>query len=146
MLVCAVAAGAFASPALAANVNFTGQVKGTCTLTVDQQGQLGVNADLTQLSSLGTGGQVGQVSAVTSTDLFKISIQAPTAWTSQPATYTETSAFEAKLADTAGNKSTRSLDLPQGNSTTDVELKATTPANTVFAVGDYAATVVVTCD
>lgn len=142
----AVSAAALTTPALAAEVEFNGTVGAVCILKVQKGGQLGVKTDYTELNSSKFGGAAGAVEATTNGPDFQVKVTAPDAWDVVPTDYTGATEFRAQTT-VGGVTDGAKKPLAQGVVVVPVNMAAkATTVDQPFTYGDYAATVVVTCE
>ncbi len=148
----ALVAGALLAPAQAfavtGNVIFNGSVNNTCAITIVDAGILATNVGQTQLSSTNAGGQAGTATLATTSTAYSVTVNAPTAFDTQPAT-AGTSTFAASYGTTgatvlaAGQTTLRPLSV--GTTTVAVNMTATKVTG-AYPTGTYAATVVLRCE
>ncbi|MDX2290511.1 MAG: hypothetical protein NW217_17050 [Hyphomicrobiaceae bacterium] len=138
------------SRAADAIVPFTGLVTATCILTVGTPGLLGVNSDLTTLSSSASGGVPGNVAVVATGSSFRVSAIAPTGFTIAPPGGDDNVSFSASyaangattLGETPGSTASQ---LNVGLTTVSVNMSAQ-KASGAMPAGAYAAEVIVRCE
>lgn len=147
----ALAAGVLVAPvqahAVTGNVIFNADVQNTCSITVNDAGTLTANVGQTQLSSENAGGSAGTATIVTTSAAYAVSVNAPTAFDSNP-TGGAASSFAAKYSTTgASTYSNQTTANPLATGTTNVSVHlAANKATGSFPTGLYAATVVLRCE
>lgn len=130
-----------ATPAFAADVDFTANVNSQCTIDNVVAGSLTASVDVTTLASGSAGAGTFDIS--TNASIFTLAVSNPSGWTTEPGTTATTFAASAILGAataTPGND----IAVPNGDTSGSVELTATADSGT-FPNGSYAATVVITC-
>lgn len=139
------------SPASAedVNVDFSGTILESCSLTLGGTGTLGPSSDLTVLSSEETGGVSGSVVASTNGVGSTIQVIAPTAFNTGPSSRDTNTVFAAAYELTGATiigQVTGSTVTPLGlgQTTVTVDASATKSAG-VFDAGTYTLTTVVRC-
>jgi hypothetical protein len=130
------------------NVIFNGTVNNTCAITIVDAGILATNVGQTQLSSTNAGGQAGTATLATTSTAYSVTVNAPTAFDTQPAT-AGVSTFAASYGTTgatvlaAGQTTLKPLSV--GTTTVAINMTAT-KATGAYPTGTYAATVVLRCE
>lgn len=142
----AVSAAAITTPALAADVKFTGEVGSTCSLEVTRGGQLGVRPDYTELSSQKWDGKPGAVRATTTGGGFSIKVKKPESWDIAPTDYAGTTTFSAQSSIGGAQPTGAKKALTETQTDVEVHMAAATTEDALFTRGNYEATVVVTCE
>ena len=147
----AIAAGVLVAPvqahAVTGNVIFNADVQNTCAITVNDAGTLTTNVGQTVLSSENAGGSAGTATVVTTSSAYQVSLTAPTAFDTAPAT-AGASTFAAKYNATGASTYTNATAAnPLATGTTNVAVHlAATKASGSYPTGLYAATVVLRCE
>lgn len=141
--------------AVTGNVPFNGTVTHTCTITVNNGGTMVADAGFQNLGSTIGAGVNGDADIVATGNTFQISIDAPSAFTTQPAADTTGETFLASYVATgdtsasgsaAGGSNSGASTLSQGSTNVDVDLVASKGGTDVFEAGTYSATVVLRCE
>ena len=141
--------------AVTADIPFNGTVTHTCTINVTGGGIMVADAGFQNLSSLGAGGNAGTAEVVATGNGFDVSIDVPTAFSSEPAadltgetfaaSYTTTGATSVTGSATGGNNS-GAENLNNGTTNVAVDLTASKAGADVFEAGAYDAVVVLRCE
>lgn len=133
------------------NIEFSGEVTDSCTLVVsDATGVLNISDNYKTLTSVGGTESSGNVKMTTNVATAKLSVKKPDAWDTQPVEYTEATKFTAAFqfnddANKTLHTAAQEIGLI-GSRSAKIHLTATAQNDALFVAGDYAATVVVTCD
>jgi hypothetical protein len=149
----AIAAGLLVSApahAVTGNIPFNGSVSNTCVITVGGSGTLAASTDYTVLGSEQTGGSAGTASVLATGAGFSLSADAPTSFSTAPATGNNNVVFEANYAATGANNIAKTdgltkTVLSRGTSAVTINMSGTKTSGT-FEAGPYAATVILRCE
>lgn len=142
--------GFFAPNAFAVtdDVPFNATVGHTCTINVTQDGTIAPNANFRRLRSFGPG-TPGRADVTASGGGFSVSVDAPTAFNTEPAADVTTETFRAwhrsNGATVYGNSQTP-VGINAGLNRIRVHMDARKGAGNVFEAGNYSATVVLRCE
>ena len=141
--------------AVTGNVPFNGTVTHTCTITVNNGGTMVSDASFQTLASNIGAGVNGDADIVATGNTFQISIDAPNAFDSQPASDTTAETFNASYTTSganshsgsaAGGSNSGTNTLAMGTTNVDIDLSASKGGSDVFEAGAYQATVVLRCE
>lgn len=140
------AAAAAAQPA---NVQFSGSVTDSCTVTADSAGTISIDGTGAVLASTEAGGAQGQATVIATSATYQVELTAPTAFDSFPTggdtNVTFASSYDAAGATTAsGVAAGTPTGLASGVTTVAVDVSATKSTG-IFPSGAYQLTSVVTC-
>lgn len=146
----AVAAMAPASAfAATGNIPFNGTVNATCLITVGSPGTIMPNAGFTVLGSKEAGGAQGTAAILTTGNAYKVSVDAPSAWSTAPTSASGTTfatEYDLSGANTASNVAgATQTTLAHGTTNVGVDLTASHPSGS-FEAGTYTATAVLRCE
>jgi hypothetical protein len=149
----AIAAAAVLAPANAfavtGNIPFNGTVANTCVITVGSPGTMTANTAYTVLGSKEAGGAAGTATILATGNAFKASVDAPTAFTTAPASAAG-STFAAEYSLSGANVASNVAGATQttlANGTTGVSVNLTATHGTgTFEAGSYVATAVLRCE
>ena len=151
-----VGAGVFAAacllalPAAGEDLPFSYTITDFCTIQIVENGVLAPSPDLRRLRSrVGDGGSPARLDVLTSAGTFTLTVNAPSAFTSQPAANTTPETFRAPFRST-GATVFAETETPQvlgvGSSNVRVVLIAQKAPGDVFPAGNYSAIVPVLCE
>lgn len=141
--------------AVTGNVPFNGTVTHTCTITVNTGGTLVSDAGFQNLASNIGAGVNGDADITATGNTFNVSIDAPAAFDSQPASDTTGESFNASYSTSgatsvtgsaAGGANSGTNTLNMGTTNVDIDLVASKSGADVFEAGAYQATVVLRCE
>ncbi|MEO1702258.1 MAG: hypothetical protein AAFR71_09430 [Pseudomonadota bacterium] len=138
----AVAAVMAPASAFAVDVPFTATVASTCGIVVNTAGTLGANGDASVLSS--ANGSAAAATVTANALNFQLSVAAPTAWGTSPAS-TPSTTFDASM--TFGGTTYSTSDTPSVPATAtpvSVDMSATAATGS-YPNGSYSANAVLTC-
>ncbi len=149
----AIAAASLASGsanAATGNIPFNGSVSNTCVITVGGSGTLAASTDFTILGSQQTGGAAGTASVLATGAGFSLSADAPTSFSTAPATGNTNVVFEANYSATGANTIAQTdgatpTALARGTNAVTINMSGTKTSGT-FEAGSYSATVVLRCE
>ena len=136
--------------AVTGDVPFNGAVTDTCIVTVGSSGTIAPNTAYTVLGSKEASGAPGTATILTTGSGYSVFADAPSAWTTAPASAsaaTFAAEYDLTGANTASNVAgaTGTALSTVGTTNVSVDLTATLPSGT-YETGLYAATVVVRCE
>ncbi|MCB1438543.1 MAG: hypothetical protein H6888_02800 [Nitratireductor sp.] len=123
-------------------VNFQGTVTHTCSITVDNDGELGVSTDFATLASNVGAGSAGAATVAATGNTFKLYVDSPASW-SGPTSPTSVSASVSGDISTS-SASASGAAVSKGEHSVSVNMSAT--AADFFEEGDYSATVTLRCE
>jgi len=135
--------------ATAGNVQFVGKVSHTCSITVDQNGTLGVRSDFTRMNSRKWGGTSGHATITASASGLTASVDDPASFSIEPAADTTPEIFRARHAGSGATSYGRTRwakSLNIGVTNVVVDLVVRKSGSDIFEAGDYQATVVLRCE
>lgn len=138
-----------AAMAASNGISFSSTVTHSCTINVTQSGTLDTRNNYTRLTSRSGPGIPGRATVVATGNTFVLSVDAPTAFDSQPAADTTPETFRAwhrSNGATSYGTTRNPRTLNDGTSNIRIHMDARKSSGDIFEAGNYSATVVLRCE